>query len=276
MQPAYFNQDAPPLYPDPYGNQMGGAQNYGQPNFYNQQPMEMNNMNQPSFGGGPSFQQNGPIYANNNSFNQSAGFGGMDMNGGGNTYDNLRNDAVNQEASRSRKKKIICGVVIALIVIGVILAIVLPIVLTLEHFDLPDGYAFTGNSNCQESVSIAMSWENSGRDLDLNIEEPDGGRTVTSTSRSGNYGSIDRDRTDGPGPETYSGSCVVAGLYKISVKHYSEDDDHSLAGLISASVGGGFTDSKSFCCINEGSTDRVATLVVGQNEEEGLWYYSLE
>jgi hypothetical protein len=87
---------------------------------------------------------------------------------------------------------------------------------------------------------IVLNWGGNPRDLDSHLTGPDGGAGrfhVFFANRDAGGASLDRDDTDGSGPETITVSQARPGLYRYSVHHFSGTETIcSTASQISVSV----------------------------------------
>lgn len=106
------------------------------------------------------------------------------------------------------------------------------------------------------ALRASLEW-NGSQDIDLHIAEPNG-QIVYYGSRVGQSGELDRDDTDGYGPENYFVSCdsLEEGTYQFIVKFYS---------------GSGSTNATLSLSTFTGSTSRAMALLTSSGDQEMLF-----
>ncbi len=68
-------------------------------------------------------------------------------------------------------------------------------------------------------MQITMTWD-TGTDMDLHVIDPANEETYYSVKNSSIGGQLDRDDTDGFGPETFTLSNAIEGKYVVKAKYY--------------------------------------------------------
>jgi hypothetical protein len=89
------------------------------------------------------------------------------------------------------------------------------------------------------ALRVTLMW-NGSQDIDLHIAEPNG-QLVYYGSPVGQSGELDRDDTDGEGPENYFVSCdsLEEGTYQFMVHYYSGSDSTNATLSLSTFTGSG-------------------------------------
>jgi uncharacterized protein YfaP (DUF2135 family) len=71
-------------------------------------------------------------------------------------------------------------------------------------------------------LQVILFWDTDQTDVDLHITEPSG-ETVNYSNRSGSSGGrLDRDDTDGYGPEIYNLGAAPAGTYEVAAHYFGD------------------------------------------------------
>lgn len=73
-------------------------------------------------------------------------------------------------------------------------------------------------------LQVLLFWDTDQTDVDLHITEPDGEQVNYTSKESKNGGRLDRDDTDGYGPEIYVISSAPTGEYQIAAHYYGDRD----------------------------------------------------
>lgn len=73
------------------------------------------------------------------------------------------------------------------------------------------------------NLSVVLSWDTNGTDLDLHVRDPSGEECYYGHSQTKAGGKLDVDDTDGYGPEVYTLANALEGEYIVSVKYYSDN-----------------------------------------------------
>ena len=71
----------------------------------------------------------------------------------------------------------------------------------------------------KRDVKVVMTWD-TPTDIDLHVVDPSGEETYYSSKESKIGGQLDRDDTDGFGPETFMLSNAIGGKYIVKTKYY--------------------------------------------------------
>jgi tetratricopeptide (TPR) repeat protein len=72
-----------------------------------------------------------------------------------------------------------------------------------------------------KDIEVVLSWDTDGTDVDLHVAEPGGMEVNYQRKSSPRGGVLDRDETNGRGPETYTLKRADAGTYAIKVVYYN-------------------------------------------------------
>jgi len=95
-------------------------------------------------------------------------------------------------------------------------------------------YTYTANIETT-AIRVVLSWDTEDTDVDLHIWDPNGNHAYYSEMEAIPYGELDIDDTDGYGPETFTLTDAVPGIYTIKVRYYSNhgnyDDTHATVVL---------------------------------------------
>ncbi len=86
------------------------------------------------------------------------------------------------------------------------------------------------------ALQVSLAWNTDGTDVDLHVTEP-GGEEISYRNRRANGGELDRDDTDGFGPENIFWDEAPDGVYQVDVNYYSGSEP--TAFTISLSGAGG-------------------------------------
>ncbi len=70
-------------------------------------------------------------------------------------------------------------------------------------------------------ITVTLTWETNGNDVDLHIYGPDGKHAYYSSKLGIPGGQLDLDDTDGFGPETFTMEEATPGAYTVKVRYYS-------------------------------------------------------
>mgnify|MGYP001221742422 CR=1 FL=1 len=73
------------------------------------------------------------------------------------------------------------------------------------------------------NLSVVLSWDTNGTDLDLHVRDPSGEECYYGHSQTRAGGKLDVDDTDGYGPEVFTLANALEGEYIVSVKYYSDN-----------------------------------------------------
>jgi uncharacterized protein YfaP (DUF2135 family) len=73
-------------------------------------------------------------------------------------------------------------------------------------------------------LQVLLFWDTDQTDVDLHITEPSGEQVNYTSKESKNGGRLDRDDTDGYGPEIYVISSAPTGSYTIAAHYYGDRD----------------------------------------------------
>lgn len=73
-------------------------------------------------------------------------------------------------------------------------------------------------------LQVLLFWDTNGTDVDLHVAEPGGEEVNYTMKESKNGGRLDRDDTDGYGPEIYVISSAPTGPYEIKAHYFGDRD----------------------------------------------------
>lgn len=73
------------------------------------------------------------------------------------------------------------------------------------------------------NLSVVLSWDTNGTDIDLHVTDPSGERCFYGHSQTKAGGKLDVDDTDGYGPEVFTLANALEGEYIVSVKYFSDN-----------------------------------------------------
>lgn len=125
----------------------------------------------------------------------------------------------------------------------------------LENEDLDDLPRPTG------VLHFALSWNTSRTDIDLHVTDPSGQTIYYGSPSSSTGGYLDRDDTDGFGPENiYWTNNIPEGVYRVSVNYFGCEDESSCpptSYTITISNGLGYVSSYSGSLSTVGQTNQV-------------------
>jgi uncharacterized protein YfaP (DUF2135 family) len=79
-------------------------------------------------------------------------------------------------------------------------------------------------------VKVVMTWD-TATDIDLHVIDPSGEETYYSSKESKIGGKLDRDDTDGFGPETFTLSNAMDGKYIVKTKYYGGSQGQTLVKI---------------------------------------------
>jgi uncharacterized protein YfaP (DUF2135 family) len=98
----------------------------------------------------------------------------------------------------------------------------------------------------QARVRIILAWDDPQAELDLHVLTPDGGHAFWAQAVLNNGGGLDLDSVDGAGPEMFSMTAPLAGIYHVYVNywgrfgaggyHFDEEDKQRAAPIITARI----------------------------------------
>lgn len=119
-------------------------------------------------------------------------------------------------------------------------------------------------------LHFALSWNTSRTDIDLYVTDPSGQTIYYANPSSTTGGYLDRDDTDGFGPENiYWTNNIPEGVYHVSVNYFGCDDEPSCpttSYTIKISNGLGFVGSYSGTLSTVGQTNQVVDFGYSPNE----------
>jgi uncharacterized protein YfaP (DUF2135 family) len=93
--------------------------------------------------------------------------------------------------------------------------------------DRPEPFHLTGNFE-QAAILVTLTWDRAGNDLDLYVTDPEGGTSYYGAPITAAGGELDKDDTQGRGPEhftlTYGDTVRYGAGYRVRVHYYAGED----------------------------------------------------
>jgi uncharacterized protein YfaP (DUF2135 family) len=89
-----------------------------------------------------------------------------------------------------------------------------------------------------ETISVALSWTSDDTDVDLHIIDPEGNHASYRDLEAIPGGKLDRDDTDGQGPELFTMDKARPGSYSVFAHYYSDHGNGPTIATINITVGG--------------------------------------